>query len=111
MGSSGSTAWEQRWHPLREEWVIMAAHRQNRPWQGEHRSVSEAAVPAYVESCYFCPRNVRVSGARRTQHVQAGTVWHAQVSEDEAVTGIRDLIERRAGVNRFRYAVSGIFES
>jgi hypothetical protein len=28
-------AWEQRWHPLREEWVIIAAHRQDRPWHGE----------------------------------------------------------------------------
>ena len=27
--------WEERWHPLREEWVIVAAHRQNRPWVGE----------------------------------------------------------------------------
>ena len=26
--------WEQRWHPLREEWVIVAAHRNNRPWVG-----------------------------------------------------------------------------
>ena len=27
-------SWEQRWHPLREEWVIVAAHRQQRPWTG-----------------------------------------------------------------------------
>jgi UDPglucose--hexose-1-phosphate uridylyltransferase len=25
---------EQRWHPLPAEWVIVAAHRQNRPWTG-----------------------------------------------------------------------------
>jgi UDPglucose--hexose-1-phosphate uridylyltransferase len=68
MASSGTAAWEQRWHPLREEWVVVAAHRQDRPWQGEHRSASEAAVPAYVESCYFCPRNVRVSGARNPDY-------------------------------------------
>ena len=35
MVSSGAAAWEQRWHPLREEWVVVAAHRQDRPWQGE----------------------------------------------------------------------------
>ena len=35
MVSSGAPAWEQRWHPLREEWVVVAAHRQDRPWQGE----------------------------------------------------------------------------
>ncbi len=38
-------------------------------------------------------------------------LWHAQVSEDEPVTRSSDFVERRAGVNRFRYAVSGIFES
>ncbi|MBI4307640.1 MAG: hypothetical protein HY684_02420, partial [Chloroflexi bacterium] len=27
--------WEQRWHPLRQEWVVIAAHRQDRPWRGE----------------------------------------------------------------------------
>ena len=29
------SVWEERWHPLGEEWVIVAAHRQNRPWIGE----------------------------------------------------------------------------
>lgn len=64
MNSSGSATWEQRWHPLREEWVVVAAHRQDRPWQGERAVVSDAGLPEYVESCYFCPGNVRVSGAR-----------------------------------------------
>jgi UDPglucose--hexose-1-phosphate uridylyltransferase len=27
--------WEQRWHPLREEWVIVAARRNDRPWTGD----------------------------------------------------------------------------
>ena len=68
MEGSGAAAWEQRWHPLREEWVVVAAHRQDRPWQGEHRPASAAAVPAYDETCYFCPRNVRVSGARNPDY-------------------------------------------
>ncbi len=63
MVSSGVIAWEQRWHPLREEWVVVAAHRQDRPWHGERVVASDARLPAYVEDCYFCPRNVRVSGA------------------------------------------------
>jgi UDPglucose--hexose-1-phosphate uridylyltransferase len=24
--------WEQRWHPLRREWVVVAAHRENHAW-------------------------------------------------------------------------------
>ncbi|MCD9185297.1 MAG: galactose-1-phosphate uridylyltransferase [Pyrinomonadaceae bacterium] len=54
--------WEERWHPLREEWVIIAAHRQNRPWSGEILDAQLKAVPEYVEDCYLCPRNLRVSG-------------------------------------------------
>ncbi len=54
--------WEERWHPLREEWVIIAAHRQNRPWIGEMVDKPEVNLPEYVDDCYLCPRNSRVSG-------------------------------------------------
>jgi len=63
-----SDAWEQRWHPLREEWVVIAAHRQDRPWQGERAAAPSAPTPAYVDSCYFCPRNLRVSGLRNPDY-------------------------------------------
>lgn len=66
--TSGAPAWEQRWHPLREEWVVVAAHRQDRPWQGERATVSPPPAPDYLESCYFCPRNLRVSGARNPDY-------------------------------------------
>lgn len=60
--------WEQRWHPLREEWVVVAAHRQDRPWQGERAEISPPVVPEYVETCYFCPGNARVGGARNPRY-------------------------------------------
>ena len=56
--------WEERWHPLREEWVIVAAHRQNRPWRGEVVGGAGKDLPAYVPDCYLCPGNLRVSGKR-----------------------------------------------
>lgn len=56
--------WEQRWHPLREEWVIIAAHRNDRPWSGQTVGPAARAVPAYVDDCPLCPGNVRVSGQR-----------------------------------------------
>ena len=61
--------WEERWHPLREEWVIIAAHRNDRPWTGEN--VDRGATgpePAYVPDCYLCPGNKRVGGARNDQY-------------------------------------------
>ena len=39
--------WEERWHPLREEWVIIAAHRQGRPWLGASVPDAGARPPAY----------------------------------------------------------------
>src|SRR5918911_1611264 len=55
--------WEERWHPLREEWVIVAAHRQHRPWVGATVPTADTPLPAYDPACAFCPGNARVSGA------------------------------------------------
>ena len=55
--------WEERWHPLREEWVIVAAHRQSRPWSGAEVGHQAPRPPAFDPACYLCPGNARVSGA------------------------------------------------
>jgi UDPglucose--hexose-1-phosphate uridylyltransferase len=56
--------WEERWHPLRREWVVISSHRDKRPWQGE--TVGEPRAPRvdYDAGCYLCPGNTRVSGQR-----------------------------------------------
>lgn len=56
------SVWEERWHPLREEWVILAAHRQNRPWIGETVARRREPLPEYAADCTFCPGNRRLSG-------------------------------------------------
>ncbi len=56
--------WEQRWHPLRREWVVVAAHRNQRPWSGATAAAAAAQTPGYVDTCYLCPGNARVHGAR-----------------------------------------------
>ncbi|HWQ14598.1 MAG TPA: galactose-1-phosphate uridylyltransferase [Roseiflexaceae bacterium] len=63
MTASHTGVWEERWHPLREEWVIVAAHRQGRPWIGQTVGAQEERPPAYLPDCYLCPGNARVSGA------------------------------------------------
>jgi UDPglucose--hexose-1-phosphate uridylyltransferase len=60
--------WEERWHPLREEWVIIAAHRQDRPWNGGTVAHDRPTLPSYVPDCYLCPGNVRVSGKRNAEY-------------------------------------------
>jgi UDPglucose--hexose-1-phosphate uridylyltransferase len=54
--------WEQRWHPLRQEWVIVAAHRQDRPWDGNVAPDGPERLDPYAPDCYLCPGNTRVSG-------------------------------------------------
>ena len=60
--------WEQRWHPLREEWVIIAAHRQDRPWIGDTIENVSEALPEYDPDCFLCPGNKRVSGKRNPDY-------------------------------------------
>lgn len=66
MGSK--PAWESRWHPLRREWVLMAAHRQNRPWSGNRTGLSVQEPEEYVADCYLCPGNRRISDILNPQY-------------------------------------------
>ncbi|HRH61670.1 MAG TPA: galactose-1-phosphate uridylyltransferase, partial [Chitinophagaceae bacterium] len=59
--------WEKRWHPLRQEWVVYAAHRNNRPWHFDKKEAAKP-LPAYDAQCYLCPGNARVSGAVNPQY-------------------------------------------
>jgi UDPglucose--hexose-1-phosphate uridylyltransferase len=63
-GLQSGSAWEERWHPLREEWVVIAAHRQNRPWIGATVERNTITLPDYLPDCYLCPGNQRISGNR-----------------------------------------------
>jgi len=60
--------WEERWHPLRGEWVVISSHRNERPWQGERVTDAARALPTYLPDCYLCPGNVRSSGQRNPQY-------------------------------------------
>lgn len=60
--------WEERWHPLRREWVVISSHRNDRPWHGETVRDAASSLPAYVPDCYLCPGNVRVSGVRNDDY-------------------------------------------
>ncbi len=62
MSADAKVVWEQRWHPLREEWVLFTAHRGGRPWIGDTYPPSEDIPPAYDPSCALCPGNQRLHG-------------------------------------------------
>jgi UDPglucose--hexose-1-phosphate uridylyltransferase len=54
--------WEQRWHPLREEWVLYTSHRGDRPWIGDTHTPEDATPPSYDPACALCPGNKRLKG-------------------------------------------------
>ncbi|MDX2196836.1 MAG: galactose-1-phosphate uridylyltransferase [Cytophagales bacterium] len=61
--------WEKRWHPLRMEWVVYAAHRNSRPWSFDKKEVT-AQAPAYDPKCYLCPGNTRISGLKNPDYTE-----------------------------------------
>ncbi len=67
LGGPWEGKWEKRWHPLRQEWVVYAAHRNSRPWNFD---IIERAVNLqdYDPACYLCPGNTRVSGQRNPDY-------------------------------------------
>jgi len=71
--------------------VIVAAHRQNRPWVGETvPRRPKPPLPEHDPSCTFCPRNARVSGATNPDYRQVFVFDndHPCVGEDAPVPSI-----------------------
>ncbi|KXU38067.1 hypothetical protein AXK12_00765 [Cephaloticoccus capnophilus] len=63
-----SLLWEQRWHPLREEWVLYTAHRGGRPWIGDTHKAADERPPSYDPTCALCPGNLRLEGRRNPDY-------------------------------------------
>lgn len=62
MENQDKVLWEQRWHPLREEWVLYSSHRGGRPWIGDTHAPPADTAPSYDPSCALCPGNKRLTG-------------------------------------------------
>jgi UDPglucose--hexose-1-phosphate uridylyltransferase len=66
-----SQTWEQRWHPLREEWVLYTAHRGGRPWIGATHAPQDQRPAAHDPGCALCPGVKRLSGAENPRYTGA----------------------------------------
>jgi UDPglucose--hexose-1-phosphate uridylyltransferase len=60
--------WERRWHPLLQEWVILAATTSERPWSGETITSSDKKEPDFDPGCYLCPGVTRASGIKNPDY-------------------------------------------
>jgi UDPglucose--hexose-1-phosphate uridylyltransferase len=66
----GGIVWEQRWHPLREEWVLPASRRSASPRSGRpgEPAADPPRRPRFDPTCPLCPGNER--GGGRTPEYQ-----------------------------------------
>ncbi|HOT14278.1 MAG TPA: galactose-1-phosphate uridylyltransferase [Bacteroidales bacterium] len=62
--------WEKRWHPLLQEWVILAATTSERPWSGDTVKNIQAEEPAFDPKCYLCPGVTRASGVTNDNYTE-----------------------------------------
>ena len=69
---SPPVVWQQRWHPLREEWVLYTSHRGGRPWVGDTHKPVEVTPPHFDPTCALCPGVKRLQGGKPALH---GGLW------------------------------------
>lgn len=53
---------QRRWQPLLQQWVIIAAKSQSRPWSGETVGGGLVDAPSHDPDCYLCPGVTRSNG-------------------------------------------------
>ncbi|XP_058028392.1 galactose-1-phosphate uridylyltransferase isoform X1 [Ahaetulla prasina] len=51
-----------RYNPLREDWVLVSAHRMRRPWQGQVEKPPEEDPPRHDPANPLCPGATRANG-------------------------------------------------
>jgi UDPglucose--hexose-1-phosphate uridylyltransferase len=60
----------RRYNPLADEWVLVAADRSRRPWQGSEEPPPAEALSPYDPACYLCPGNTRASGEKNPAYAE-----------------------------------------
>ncbi|MBX2835416.1 MAG: galactose-1-phosphate uridylyltransferase [Gammaproteobacteria bacterium] len=65
---NGINNWQRRWHPLLQQWVLIAATSGNRPWSG---AMAQATLETELEhdpDCYLCPSVSRANGNKNPDY-------------------------------------------
>lgn len=52
----------RRWNPLTDQWILVSADRQLRPWSSDETETPPQDLRPYDPTCYLCPGNARANG-------------------------------------------------
>jgi UDPglucose--hexose-1-phosphate uridylyltransferase len=52
----------RRYNILTGEWILVAPHRTQRPWQGHEETRASKSTIEHDPACYLCPGNTRANG-------------------------------------------------
>ena len=58
----------RRRNPLTGSWVLVSAHRTDRPWLGKTERPDVPLVPRHDPACHLCPGAVRATGERNPDY-------------------------------------------
>ena len=58
----------RRFNPLTGEWVLVSAHRTERPWLGQQESGTKPVLLQHDPDCYLCPGGQRVTGVTNPEY-------------------------------------------
>jgi UDPglucose--hexose-1-phosphate uridylyltransferase len=58
----------RRYNPLTGEWVLVSAHRTERPWLGQQEAPAPRSRPEHDPGCYLCPGSTRASSLKNPNY-------------------------------------------
>ncbi|PKU40046.1 galactose-1-phosphate uridylyltransferase [Limosa lapponica baueri] len=68
LGHMGDPSKHARYNPLRDDWVLVSAHRVKRPWQGQLEKPPPEDVPRWDPNNPLCPGATRANGEVNPQY-------------------------------------------
>jgi UDPglucose--hexose-1-phosphate uridylyltransferase len=97
---------ELRQNPVNKEWVIIATERARRPHELARKFDDRKPLPAYSETCPFCPGNESMAPPLTMQIVREGS-WQVRVVPNKfaALSSEGEVHRRSEGLKR---SVSGV---
>ncbi len=60
----------RRYNPLTGRWVLVSAHRTDRPWLGGTEQLPAEVRPLRDPGCYLCPGSTRANGALNPEYTK-----------------------------------------